>query len=86
MPSWTREQLALVAPLQLSLAAGGSAGAPWLVWGVMLLAMRRMSGGVYHPPVGAVPLSKRRQWLVLLLGLVFLLIFTPVPLRQSPSP
>jgi len=58
-------------------------GAPWLVWAGLLLVLRRVSGGVYHPPVGGAPLSRRRRWLVFSMAVVFLLIFTPVPLSQA---
>jgi membrane-associated protease RseP (regulator of RpoE activity) len=66
-----------------ALAAGAEAAAPWMVWAIMLLIMRRLSGGSYHPPVGPEPLTPGRRRLVLLMLLVFVLIFTPVPLRQG---
>jgi membrane-associated protease RseP (regulator of RpoE activity) len=62
--------------------AAQSAG-PWLVWALLLLGMRRLQGGVYHPPVGDAPLSRGRRALVILMAVVFVLIFTPVPLRQA---
>jgi membrane-associated protease RseP (regulator of RpoE activity) len=57
------------------------AGAPWLFWALLLVVLRRLSGGIYHPPVGDKPLSTKRRWLVFSMAVVFLLIFTPVPLR-----
>jgi len=62
---------------------GVKAGLPWLVWAAMLLVMRRMSGGTYHPPVGETPLTRSRQALVVFLLLVLVLLFTPVPLRAA---
>lgn len=61
----------------------GWAALPWLVWALLLLLMRRMAGGIYHPPVGEAPLSPGRRRLVLGMAIVFLLIFTPVPLRGA---
>jgi len=58
-----------------------SGGLPWMVWSLMILVMRWSGGGVYHPPVGEQPLSPGRRRLVLLTAVVFLLIFTPVPMR-----
>jgi membrane-associated protease RseP (regulator of RpoE activity) len=65
-------------------AAHGARGAiPWLVWALVLLVMRRMSGGVYHPPVGDVPLTKGRRTLVWVMAGIFLLLCTPAPLRPA---
>jgi membrane-associated protease RseP (regulator of RpoE activity) len=66
-----------------SLARAGWASLPWAVWAVLLVVMRRMSGGVYHPPVGGAPLSGRRRALAVVMLVVFVLIFTPVPLREG---
>lgn len=59
------------------------AGMPWLVWALMLLVMRKYSGGRYHPPVGRVPLSRGRLFLVLGMIFVLLMLFTPIPLREA---
>ena len=80
--------------LALSLASRGAslasalpialkAGMPWLVWAVMLLVMRRMSGGRYHPPVGPQPLSRGRFRLVLVMIFILVVLFTPIPLREA---
>lgn len=66
-----------------SIGYGAWGGLPWLVWAVMLLIMRRMSGGIYHPPVGDAPLTAGRRRLVLGMALLFVLIFTPVPMRPA---
>jgi membrane-associated protease RseP (regulator of RpoE activity) len=57
--------------------------APWFVWAVLLLGMRRLQGGVYHPPVGPDPLSPSRRALFWLVVVVFLLLFTPIPMRTT---
>ena len=54
---------------------------PWLVWAAMILIMRNLAGGSYHPPTDATPLSpwrRRGGWALLV---IFLLIFMPVPMR-----
>lgn len=66
-----------------ALIRAASAGLPWLVWAVLLLVMRRLSGGVYHPPVEGAPLSPGRRALALAVLVVFLLLFTPIPLREA---
>lgn len=73
------------AGLELGHAASRAATAsmPWLVWAVLLLVMRRLGGGVYHPPVEGAPLGKRRRALALVMAIVFILLFTPVPLREA---
>lgn len=63
-----------------------SGGMPWIVWSLMLLVMRVLSGGEYHPPVGDEPLTRGRRWVVLATAIIFLLIFTPVPLRPVLMP
>lgn len=63
-----------------------SGGMPWLVWATMLFVMRWMAGGAYHPPVGDQPLTPARRRLVVLTAIVFVLIFTPVPLRPALIP
>ncbi len=66
--------------------SGVLAGAPWLVWAVMLVILRAFSGGMYHPPVGGAPLTPGRRFVVVLTAVVFVLIFTPIPLRSSLVP
>jgi membrane-associated protease RseP (regulator of RpoE activity) len=69
--------------LSLAEAAGYAVqGAlPWLVWAVLLLVLKRASGGRYHPPARGAPLGHGRRRLVAFMALVFIAIFTPVPLR-----
>ncbi len=69
-----------------AISYGIRGGLPWLVWALLLLGMRRMQGGIYHPPVGDIPLSRGRRWLVFSMAIVFLLIFTPIPLREALVP
>jgi membrane-associated protease RseP (regulator of RpoE activity) len=66
-----------------ALAYGAQAAAPWGVWSLMLLAMKRMTGGRYHPPVEATGLSPGRRRLFWLMVVVFILVFTPVPMREA---
>ena len=66
-----------------SIGYGAWGALPWLVWAVMLLIMRRMSGGIYHPPVGSAPLTAGRRRLVFAMAALFILIFTPVPMRPA---
>jgi len=56
---------------------------PWMVWATMLAVMRRMGGGLYHPPVGDRPLTPGRRGLAILVLIVWILIFTPIPTRPT---
>jgi len=58
-------------------------GLPWIVWSLGLLGLRKLSGGVYHPPVSGPELTPGRRRLVLLVAIIFVLTFTPIPFRQS---
>jgi membrane-associated protease RseP (regulator of RpoE activity) len=62
---------------------GALAAMPWGVWAVLLLVMRRLAGGRYHPPVDDTPLSPSRRRLFWLMVVVFVLVFTPVPMRET---
>jgi membrane-associated protease RseP (regulator of RpoE activity) len=64
-------------------AYGAEGALPWLVWILILLVMRRYSGGRYHPPVAGEPLSPSRRALGLAVAVVFVLLFTPVPMREA---
>jgi membrane-associated protease RseP (regulator of RpoE activity) len=59
------------------------AGMQWLVWYVMLGLLRRLSGGIDHPPVDDRPLPASRSILFTTVVVSFLLIFMPVPLRTN---
>ena len=61
---------------------GASSAAPWLVWTLMIWVMRRFSGGSYHPAIGGGELSVRRRRLAVWLLVVFVLVLTPVPMRE----
>lgn len=63
------------------LALALQAGFPWLLWGGLLQLFRRFSGGRYHPPVGTEPLTAGRRRLCVLMLVVFVLIFVPIPMR-----
>jgi membrane-associated protease RseP (regulator of RpoE activity) len=66
-----------------ALAHGARGGLPWLVWAGLLALMRRGLGGRYHPPVGEEALSPARRRLFWLVVVIFILIFTPVPMRET---
>lgn len=53
---------------------------PWLVW-TALLAVLRARTGEYHPTVSDIPLDPLRRRLALAMVLVFVSIWTPVPMR-----
>ncbi|MFH0900098.1 MAG: site-2 protease family protein [Pseudomonadota bacterium] len=66
-----------------SLTYGASTALPWFIWAGLILGLRRLSGGLYHPAVGSEPLSASRRALFWLVLVVFVLIFTPVPMREA---
>lgn len=79
----TAEALAAGRPIASAASRALWAGMPWLVWAGLLGFLRRAGDGRYHPPVGAAPLSPGRRRLVWLIAIVFVLIFTPIPLREA---
>jgi membrane-associated protease RseP (regulator of RpoE activity) len=62
------------------------AGSVWLVWFVMLGVLRRVSGGVDHPPVDDRSLPPSRAILFWTVVVTFILIFMPVPFRTNIGP
>jgi membrane-associated protease RseP (regulator of RpoE activity) len=62
------------------------AGSVWLVWFVMLGLLRRLSGGVDHPPVDDRPLPANRTILFWVVLMTFLTIFMPIPFRTNIEP
>jgi membrane-associated protease RseP (regulator of RpoE activity) len=56
---------------------------PWLIWSLALALMRRLSGGEYHPPVTGPPLDRRRRAFAIVMVVVFLIIFVPIPMRPT---
>jgi membrane-associated protease RseP (regulator of RpoE activity) len=66
-----------------AIAYGASGAVPWAIWAVLLAIMRRFSARRYHPPVDGQPLSRRRQILCLITALAFILLFTPIPMREG---
>jgi membrane-associated protease RseP (regulator of RpoE activity) len=54
---------------------------PWVIWYLMVRMMRRMTGGVNHPPVDDKPLPPSRRALFWLMVVVFVTVFMPVPWR-----
>ncbi len=59
------------------------AGAQWIVWYVLLGLLRRLSGGIDHPPVDDRPLPPSRALLFWAVVVSFVLIFMPVPMRSK---
>jgi membrane-associated protease RseP (regulator of RpoE activity) len=66
-----------------ALAYAGQGALPWLIWSLLLVVMRRMAGGQYHPPVEPEPLSSSRKVLFWVVATLFVLLFTPVPMREA---
>jgi len=67
-----------------ALFIGFYAALPWLVWPTMLyFLMLRRSRGQHHPPLDLDPLSPVRRAIGILVMIVFVLIFMPIPLRMS---
>jgi membrane-associated protease RseP (regulator of RpoE activity) len=62
------------------------AGAQWLVWYVLLGLLRRLAGGIDHPPVDDRPLPQSRALLFWAVVVSFVLIFMPVPMRPAVNP
>jgi len=60
-----------------------TAGEPWLIWFILLAVLRRLSGGVDHPPVDDRSLPASRAGLFWLVFVTFVIIFMPVPMRPS---
>lgn len=67
----------------MALEVGLQPAVGWLVWAALLLAMKRASGGEYHPPVDGAPLPRSRRILFWIVCVTFLLTFMPAPLRKS---
>lgn len=67
--------------LATAVHSGFFAGFPWLLWPALVAGLKKMSGGRYHPPVGPDPLTLKRKRIALLTAVLFILIFTPVPMR-----
>jgi membrane-associated protease RseP (regulator of RpoE activity) len=59
---------------------------PWLVWALLLLILRRASGDRYHPPAVGPPLDGCRRAIVAAVAILFVSIFTPVPMRELLVP
>ena len=69
------------AGLLATLRYAGLGALPWLIWAALLVWMRRMGDGVYHPPVGDVPLTPGRRRVAVLVLVIWILIFIPIPMR-----
>jgi len=56
-------------------------GVTWVVWWLMLRVLRGLSGGIYHPPVDEIPLTRGRKRLCVGMLMLFAVLFMPIPLR-----
>lgn len=72
----------LLSPGELAL----SAGMFWVLWFAVVRLLRRLGGGVEHPPVESVPLGRVRKAVFVLVSLLFVSIFMPIPVRVSVGP
>jgi membrane-associated protease RseP (regulator of RpoE activity) len=59
------------------------AAVPWIMWFALVGVVRRIGGGVNHPPVQTRPLPASRKALFWLMVVVFVAIFMPVPMRET---
>jgi membrane-associated protease RseP (regulator of RpoE activity) len=66
-----------------ALGSGISAAMPWFIWPMILLILRKLSGGLVHPPVGKDKLSKKSKIIAIVTAVLFILIFMPVPMRSQ---
>lgn len=78
-----RLQRRLALPLWLGLALLGLLWQGWILWSLIVLVI-----GLHHPPVWdeRQPLDRRRQAIALLVLLIFVLTFMPVPLGEITVP
>ena len=65
----------------VSIAVG--AAFPWAIWYALVGVVRRLGGGVNHPPVASTRLPPSRRALFWLMVIVFVGIFMPVPFRET---
>lgn len=70
----------------LGVSIATSAAVPWIVWFVLVGVIRRISGGVNHPPVNEQPLPRSRKILFWVVVAAFVSVFMPVPLRMTVAP
>ncbi len=66
-----------------AMSSGLAASMPWFLWFVLLFLMKKMGKGMYHPPVEEDEASPGRRLLAIATGILFILIFMPVPIRVS---
>jgi membrane-associated protease RseP (regulator of RpoE activity) len=57
-------------------------GLVWLVWFGLLAGLRRLSGGMNHPPTEPGPLSPMRRATAVACLVLFVLLFMPTPMRM----
>lgn len=69
--------------LPIAMAAMGSLtpAFSWFIWWLLLAVMKKLSGGRYHPKLDSEELSLTRRKLARGVFILFILLFTPMPLR-----
>jgi membrane-associated protease RseP (regulator of RpoE activity) len=60
-------------------------GIVWIVWFVLLSGLRRLGGGVEHPPTDPGTLTGKRRLVAVVCLLLFALLYMPTPLRELPE-
>jgi Zn-dependent protease len=60
-----------------------AAALPWMVWYLLVGLLRRLSGGINHPPVDDQPLPASRKLLFWVMAAVFVAVFMPVVYRTT---
>jgi Zn-dependent protease len=77
----TKREAGAAWALQPGVLIAMNAALPWLMWFVLVGLMRKMTGGVNHPPVDDKPLPRSRRALFWLMVVTFVVVFMPVPMR-----
>ena len=80
---YTILELNLKAPIAVAMALGWGAGFSWIIWWALLKLMKKLSKGQYHPPVGQDQLTTGRRRICMVMMIIFILIFIPIPMRVT---
>jgi Zn-dependent protease len=82
--AWSARRAGLDDGALLGYAVAGAL--PWGVWTLLLSMLRRGGEGRYHPPAEGPDLSPAHRRIAILVAVVFVLLFTPVPMREVLVP
>jgi membrane-associated protease RseP (regulator of RpoE activity) len=80
---YVRNLLPLVFLYNLAMWREPDPGFVWLVWFGLLLLLRRLSGGLEHPPTEPGTLTLGRRLVAIGCLVLFVLIFMPTPMRLN---